>query len=121
MRVLLVEDNKVDHFITSHMILEFFEHAEIVWAVDGLEAIEILSSNNDFDFILLDINMPRVSGLEFLERYKEGFTEHLYTFPLSSSKNPKDINKAMSYDFVNKFLHKPIGNEALKEIVSIVT
>ena len=44
---------------------------ELVHAQDGLEALQRLGEHADIELILLDINMPNMNGLEFLERVKQ--------------------------------------------------
>lgn len=46
-------------------------HCELVHCYDGLEALQTLAEHPDTALILLDLNMPRMSGLEFLTKVKE--------------------------------------------------
>lgn len=116
MKFLLVEDNEVDHFITNQAIKDFFGDVRIKWAMNGSEALEILNKQPDFDAIFLDINMPVMNGLEFLEQYSKSFKDHTLVFPLSSSSDINDIKTSESYEFVPKYLVKPIGMNALKNL-----
>ncbi len=64
LRILLAEDNKTNQLVATQMLGAM--GAEYCVASDGLEALEILKSES-FDLALLDIEMPRMSGLELIK------------------------------------------------------
>ena len=70
-RILSVDDDhSVQDLVSMHLLLQGFE---VKTAVDGEEAISILA-NEPFDLVLLDIEMPKVDGLEVLRYIK---THHI--------------------------------------------
>lgn len=66
--ILLVDDNETDRFLHEAVIHSVFPEIKVLQAVNGAEALEILQ-NVAPDLILLDINMPHMGGLAFLEIY----------------------------------------------------
>ncbi len=91
-------------------------------ACDGVEAIDYLFCRdrcagrdpNDLPaVVLLDLNLPRVSGLEVLAAIRVGLhTRHLPVVVLTSSDEEKDRIAAYS-NFANSYVRKPIGYEQL--------
>ncbi len=65
-KVLVVDDSKLLHRIFEIML----RNCELVHAGDGVEGLERLGQHADVDLILLDVNMPRMNGLEFLTAIK---------------------------------------------------
>src|SRR5207237_7834467 len=65
-KVLVVDDSKLLHRMFEMMLRQY----PLVHAYDGREALDRLSEHKDVDLILLDINMPRMNGLEFLAAVK---------------------------------------------------
>ncbi|GIX06399.1 MAG: hypothetical protein KatS3mg115_0802 [Candidatus Poribacteria bacterium] len=76
-RVLLVEDNPSDVFIVQEALKEVTVPTQLFVAKDGVEAWEMLQHKGEHaktplpDLILLDLNLPRMGGLELLKRLKE--------------------------------------------------
>ncbi len=112
--LLLVEDNEGDIFIT----LEAFEESTIISNVvvktDGALAINYFKeTKNGCDLpnlVLLDINLPKMSGhevLKFLKQHDEFKSIPVIMFTTSSSKD--DIRKAYQND-VNCFITKPMDS-----------
>ena len=98
MNVLLVEDNEGDIELTERAFERGNLTATLSVTHNGAEAIEYLSRQGRFsdavkpDLILLDLNMPRMGGHQFLEIVKQD--EKLKSIPvivLTSSSAPKDI------------------------------
>lgn len=120
--ILLVEDNPDDVLL----IQRAFQHARIANPLqivsDGEAAIAYLSGKTDLAdrlrhplpaLILLDLKLPRVSGLEVLEwmRKREGL-KRLPVVVLTSSNQISDVNRA--YDLgANSYLVKPVAPEGL--------
>jgi CheY-like chemotaxis protein len=110
--ILLVEDNEGDILLTT----EAFEESRIVNSIkiikDGKEAVnffEGLSRREDFpDLVLLDINLPKLSGQEVLmfiknsEKYK-----HIPVIMLTTSSSERDILQSYK-GHVNCYITKPI-------------
>jgi len=67
-RLLLVEDEAVLRGLVSQFLV--LEHYEVVEAEDGQAAVEAFESRGPFDLVLLDLNMPRVPGVEACRRIK---------------------------------------------------
>ena len=65
-KILVVEDSKLVHKMYELMLRPH----EIVHCYDGHEALQNLGDHPDTELILLDLNMPRMSGLEFLGHIK---------------------------------------------------
>ena len=65
-KVLLIDDSMLMHKLFSALLPK----AILVSAHDGIEALERLAEHPDVDLMLLDINMPRMNGLELLRRVK---------------------------------------------------
>lgn len=66
-KILIVEDSKLVHKMYDIML----GHCELVHCYDGLDALQRLAEHPDAALILLDLNMPRMSGLEFLAKVKQ--------------------------------------------------
>lgn len=124
--VLLVEDNDGDIVLT----LEAFEESKIKTNIsvvkNGKDALDFLNFKGKYkdverpDLILLDLNIPIISGMEVLKEIKQDVK--LKTIPviiLTTSSNPKEIKLAYEL-YTNSFVTKPLDmDEFLRTIISI--
>ena len=67
-RVLVVEDEEVNYFLLRD-ILENYQ-AIVTWAEIGQQAVDMIHNGEFFDFILMDINLPAMDGLETTRKIK---------------------------------------------------
>jgi len=109
----------------SEIIIEDeFPDAQIISFTDPKQGIqffesEFSESSINKTFLFLDINMPLMSGWEFLESLKEKKIEmknNVFIYMLSSSVNPNDVKKAKLNPNVVDFLEKPLIDEFLKQL-----
>ena len=126
--VMLVDDNDTDNFI-SQKIIELNGFADRVIAKNsGKSALEYLEANENNpaelpDVIFLDINMPIVDGFVFLfefERFNDDLKKKCKIAILSSSDNKRDIERIVDNDYVVKYITKPLTQDALIEISSVL-
>ena len=116
--ILLIEDNPHD----VELILHVFEwsnmrdHVRVAW--DGQEAIDALFAEGVRPrVILLDLKLPKVSGLEVLRRIKEDTAlRETPVVVFSSSAEERDV--AMSYGLgVNSYIVKPVEFDRFAEVI----
>lgn len=113
--ILLVEDNPGDATLISDAFDQVADDVRVHTVSDGAEAMSYLSDHRETgsfpDLLLLDLNVPRVHGLDLLETLQE--ESELVTLPvivLTSSQNEDDI--AESYDrHANAYLTKPNSHD----------
>jgi two-component system cell cycle response regulator DivK len=60
--VLIVEDNETSNIYFEAALRK--TKAVLIWAKNGLDAVEMVKNNNKVDLILMDINMPKLDGIE---------------------------------------------------------
>lgn len=124
-KILFAEDNPHDVEMTLDAFAEHHIANDIVVATDGQEALDYLLAEGRFAgrepgdpiLILLDLKMPKLTGLEVLRVIKQH--ERLRTLPvvmLTSSREEQDL--VQSYQFgVNAYIVKPVGVPAFIEAV----
>jgi len=114
-RVLLIEDNPGDRKLTEEAFKELDFSYDLQMAFDGEQGIEAIKKvatnpekNHHPDLVLLDINMPKQSGLKVLERIRENASMRaIPVIILTTSASQEDVNRA--YDVgANCFISKPV-------------
>lgn len=114
--ILMVEDDELDRFILRRALLKRWPRARLIEAGDGLDAIAVLNAleGTPPDLIMLDINMPRMGGLEFLEAYyADGGHAVPIVMMLTSSNREDDRHAAGRYPCVREYLIKPIDRSTV--------
>jgi CheY-like chemotaxis protein len=122
--ILLVEDNQVDIDLTllAFSRINFVQPVQI--ARDGAETLEIVEQWHKGNpmpcLVLLDINIPKVNGLEVLHTIKgSNRTRHIPVVILTSSTNDADLRTA--YEFgANSYIIKPVDFEEFKTLTMIL-
>ncbi|ABF64730.1 response regulator [Rhodobacteraceae bacterium R_SAG7] len=119
MNILLVEDDDLDAMMIKRAMAQVAPDAHLIRATDGVEALEIVQSNRVEDpyFILLDVNMPRMNGHEFLKELRAS-SEHSDTmvFMFTTSESARDIARAYQ-ERANGYIVKPHGKAAMNSIL----
>jgi CheY-like chemotaxis protein len=123
--ILLVEDNPKDLELTLAALAKCQLANEIVIARDGAEALDYLYSRGayaereqgDPAVVLLDLKLPKVDGLEVLERVKsDAQRRQIPMVMLTSSREERDLVR--SYELgVNAFVVKPVDFNAFFEAI----
>ena len=109
--ILLVEDNADDEQLTLRALRQSDIPNMIRVARDGAEAIDFLFGKDALalpDLVLLDLKLPKISGLEVLQKIRsEDRSRALPVVILTSSDEERDIVK--SYDLgANSYIRKPV-------------
>ena len=128
-KILLVEDNRDDEDLARLAIDSSGVPCQVQVARDGAEALEMLLGSTDGQtgewdapphLVLLDLKMPKVSGLEVLQRLRgDPRTRHVPVVILSSSSERKDLDDAYRFG-ASGYVRKPIDlkdfNRAMSNI-----
>jgi CheY-like chemotaxis protein/nitrogen-specific signal transduction histidine kinase len=104
LRILLAEDNLVNQKVAIHMLKRIGYHADI--AINGVEVLELLR-RNPYDVILMDLQMPKMDGLEATRRIIQEFPEHRCPTIIAMTANALEGDKqdclaAGMHDYVTK-------------------
>jgi two-component system response regulator len=127
--ILLVEDNPADQELTLKALKKYNLSNNIFMVEDGAEAIDFVFAEGAYSsrnisilpkLILLDLKLPKISGLEVLKKIKaDQRTKKIPVVILTSSKEEKDIIESYQYG-VNSYIVKPVDFskfiESIREI-----
>ena len=93
LKVLLIDDDTIEIMKLNRTVLSLELDHDIIDAKDGEQALKILEQKDGIpDIILLDLNMPKINGIEFLTILKESEgLKHIPTIILTTSSNNKDL------------------------------
>ena len=112
--ILLIEDDRVDIMTVQRALKKNNVVNPLYVARTGLEALNMLRGSDEFEkispppaLILLDLNLPKMSGIEFLRELRnDPELRELRIIVLTSSNEPKDQAAAFKYD-VDDYIVKP--------------
>jgi two-component system chemotaxis response regulator CheY len=113
MRALIVDDSR---FIRQHM-RELLERIGLSCdeAMDGRQAIEMLREPAGYDFMLLDVNMPKMNGLECVKTLRDaGLHPPMKVMMVTTEADNSFICRALECG-ADEFLMKPFTPESLRE------
>ena len=121
--ILLVEDDKIDQKAFVRAFNEFRIGNPVKIANDGVEAWEILTGANGNEplqrpyMIILDINMPRMNGIELLQKIRADERLHdSIVFVLTTSNDEQDKFEAFNLNVAGYMLKMDMGNSFCKAV-----
>ncbi len=93
LNILLIEDDTIEAMKFNRTISSLKLKHNVIEAHNGEEALKILQKKDELpDVILLDLNMPKINGIEFLNILKkDDALKHIPTVILTTSSNQKDL------------------------------
>ena len=104
-RVLIVEDEKINRLILEKIIGDKYE---VLYACNGIDAINVLKENKNVSLILLDLIMPLMDGLSFMKEIKKyNLLKNIPIIVITSEKeNEVECLNLGAYDFIKKPFEK---------------
>lgn len=120
--ILLVEDDQVDFMTASRAFEEMKILNPLVHAKSGEDALGYLhnQSNEKPCIILLDLNMPKMNGLEFLQaREEDESIKRIPVVVLTTSSSDEDITSSFKMSIAG-YIVKPVGYKKFVEVVRAI-
>jgi len=113
LKLLYVEDNPDAREMTAMIFEDFFD--DIVMAVDGEDGFRKFQENN-FDLIITDINMPKLNGLDMIEKIRE-INENISILVLSAHNEDDFFIRSIKFS-IDGYLLKPIDIDQFTNIIN---
>ncbi|CAN0510825.1 unnamed protein product, partial [Laminaria digitata] len=118
LRVLLVEDNPVNQRVAQSMLKRL--GCETTTAANGLEALTELKDDARFDVVLMDCQMPDISGMHVTAQYRARTTDAERRLPIIAlSANAMDSDRRACIEAgMDDFMSKPVSLQQLQECIA---
>jgi CheY-like chemotaxis protein len=115
-KILLVEDNALNQEVATELLLDMGFDVDL--AEDGVIAVD-KAGRNDYDLILMDMQMPRMDGLEATRRIRK-LSRHADTPIVAMTANAFAEDRAASVEAgMNDHLSKPVDPELLAHVLAL--
>tara|TARA_B100001079_G_C16410973_1_gene516418 strand:+ start:550 stop:936 length:387 start_codon:yes stop_codon:yes gene_type:complete len=123
LEVILVDDDDIVLMMQRKMISRCKISSKPIIFKSALETLEYLNNKEKVYLIFLDINMPLMSGWEFLDKIKKHVLyDQIHVIMVTSSIDQKDRSRAETYQRVIDYIEKPVTVkhcEVVKQLKSI--
>lgn len=121
--VLLIDDDATNNFLNERLLQRLEVADQLLVAENGSEALELLSQSETAApaLILLDVNMPGMTGIEFLERYqaqREAQTQSTVVIMLTTTMDSRDLARINELH-INGLVSKPLNEEKVDQILQL--
>lgn len=125
-RVMVIDDDEINNFLCSRVIMNSGVATGVATFLTANEALDSIAGTIGTpqllpDLILVDINMPIMSGWDFLERFRNltsNINKDIKLAILSSSVYQKDKEKAEDIPGVIGYVSKPLTAENFKDLIA---
>jgi two-component system chemotaxis response regulator CheY len=114
-KILVVDDSALIHQMYRLLMSRY--NCSVVDAMNGQEALDILAVQEDFELILLDINMPVMNGLQFMEKAaRTGIVKRIPVIIISTEGKEADTIRGLELG-ASGYLKKPFQPATLHEMI----
>lgn len=117
--IMLVDDMVINRLILEELILQAFNNSSqipITHVSNGEEALAILTKNDNYDLIFMDVNMPMVNGYEASKYIKEKISSNIVIYMISGNDILGEFDK-ISQAKADGYLEKPIDIKQIETII----
>jgi CheY-like chemotaxis protein len=122
-KLVVIDDNPTDHYIMQRLLHNNGNCEQATYTFDGRLVLDYLEENKETgtmpDVIFLDLDMPQLTGWEFLdelETFNAGAKKRVQVHIMSSSIRSSDVFHSKKYACVNSFMTKPLSKEVINKI-----
>jgi CheY-like chemotaxis protein len=115
-KILVVDDSTFMHSMYDMVLRNC--GCEILHAMNGREAMDVLGTHPDCALIILDINMPGMNGLEFIEQYRAGKLPNPAPIVIASTEGTEEDTRRGLDAGAAAYLKKPFQPSDLQAIVN---
>ncbi len=115
-KILLIEDAEPDIILFRRAIRSLGYPADIKEVRDGMQALQELRNNSNYDLVVLDINLPRLSGFDVIQELKSEGKTIPNTVVLTSSDLEEDRMTAEKLG-LKRYYQKPMSFSKFKDLV----
>lgn len=115
-KVLIVEDSALQAKM-YRMVFSSYQGCELLFAENGLEAMNQLALQGNIDLIISDINMPKMDGISFLQAMSKGGYGHIPVIVISTEDKDDDIRRALEMG-AKAYVKKPWKQDDVRNIVN---
>ena len=123
-KLVVIDDNPTDHYIMQRLLHNNYNCEQATYTYDGRLVLDFLNENKETttslpDVIFLDLDMPELTGWEFLEEletFNANAKKNVQVHIMSSSIRSADIFHSKKYACVNSFLTKPLSKDLVNKV-----
>ena len=124
--IMMIDDDSMTAFINKRILKIIGYTGKIISFPNGQEALQYMqgaSSSEEKlpDLILVDINMPKMNGWEFLDAFSKmhSIDKSISIVMLTNSVNKEDTIRSSQYEVVDHILNKPLSEYELKKLLKM--
>ncbi|MDD5225214.1 MAG: response regulator [bacterium] len=117
-KVLIVEDSNLQAKMYQ-TVFKGHPDCRLIFAQNGLEALDQLALEKDFNLIILDINMPKMNGLAFLEVMRRNGYGKIPVIIVSTEGKDEDIRRGLVAG-AKAYIKKPWKPDQLRDLLNKV-
>lgn len=121
--ILLIDDDHITNYLTQRLLTRLNPSATVRIANNGEEALRIIKETADSDhitpdLILLDVNMPVMSGIEFMSALtKSEYRDNCRIVAVTTSSNKNDFAALRKYG-IDEIVLKPLTSSRMAELLN---
>ncbi|WP_035563283.1 response regulator [Hymenobacter sp. IS2118] len=125
--ILLVDDDDTTNFLNQALLRRMAVTDQVLVALDGQQALDLLDTHCEEPtsptcpaLILLDMKMPRMNGIEFLQAYAQrpaAQNPAVVIIMLTTSLNPADVARMQNLPIAG-YLTKPLSQEKISQLLA---